>query len=292
MESSDLRIFQAVAREGSITRAAARLGYVQSNVTARIQQLESELQTVLFYRHNRGMKPTPGGVTLLGYADKIVGLLDEAAKAMCADLEPRGPLLIGSTQTTAAVRLPVILARYHKQHPDVRLSLTTGHSDQMTEKVLQFEVEGAFVATRVQHPELQSLKVFEEEAVLVSASGVASLEEAASKPILVFTEGCSYRNVLESWLQFCGLPAGVVMEFGTLETIIGGVSAGLGISLLPRSVVRKAEAEGHVRIHAIPETFSRMNVTFVTRKDAFMSSALRAFLQELAEASEAVSSGA
>ncbi|MFP3599715.1 LysR family transcriptional regulator, partial [Chryseobacterium sp. SIMBA_029] len=54
MESGDLRIFQMVAREGSITKAAARLGYVQSNVTARIRQLEEDLKTELFFRHNRG----------------------------------------------------------------------------------------------------------------------------------------------------------------------------------------------------------------------------------------------
>lgn len=54
MESNELRIFQAVAHEGSITKAAKTLGYVQSNVTARIQQLEVELKTQLFYRQ-RGM---------------------------------------------------------------------------------------------------------------------------------------------------------------------------------------------------------------------------------------------
>jgi len=281
MESADLRVFQAVAREGSITKAAARLGYVQSNVTARIQQLEAELQTVLFHRHNRGMTPTASGATLLGYADKIVGLLDEAVKAMSADAEPRGPLLLGSTQTTAAVRLPAMLAEYNKRYPNVLLSLTTGHSDQMTEKVLHYELDGAFVACPVRHHELRSVKVFEEEAVIVSASGIASLDEAATKPILVFTSGCSYRYVLESWLFASGLSPGVVMEFGTLETIIGGVAAGLGISLLPRSVVGKAEAEGRVRLHAIPETFSRTSISFITRKDAFVSSALRAFLQGL-----------
>ncbi|KHF33265.1 HTH-type transcriptional regulator YofA [Paenibacillus sp. P1XP2] len=58
MESADLKIFQAVAREGSITKAAARLGYVQSNVTARIRQLEAELNTSLLYRQSRGVSLT------------------------------------------------------------------------------------------------------------------------------------------------------------------------------------------------------------------------------------------
>lgn len=106
MESGDLRVFQMVAREGTITKAALQLGYVQSNVTARIQQLEAELGTTLFLRHNRGMTLSASGKLLLDYANKIIGLLDEASKALSSSAEPSGPLMIGCTQTTAAVRLP------------------------------------------------------------------------------------------------------------------------------------------------------------------------------------------
>jgi DNA-binding transcriptional LysR family regulator len=281
MESPDLRVFQAVAREGSITKAAARLGYVQSNVTARIQQLEAELQTVLFHRHNRGMTLTPSGRQLLGHADKIVGLLDEAAKAMAVSSEPRGPLQLGSTQTAAAVRLPSLLAEYNKRYPNVVLSLATGHSELMMEKVLSYELEGAFVTYHREHPELQALHAFEEELAVASAPSVASIEEAVTKPLLVLPAGCTCRYVLEQWLQSSGLPSRLTMEFGTLEAIIGGVSAGLGISLLPRAVLSKGEADGRIRVHAIPEPFSRSQTVFITRKDTYVSSALRAFQEML-----------
>lgn len=109
MESADLKIFQAVAREGSITKAAARLGYVQSNVTARIRQLEAELNTSLLYRQSRGVSLTPAGENLLKYADKIVYLLDEAVKSTRNSETPSGTLRIGSLETTAAVQLPVMM---------------------------------------------------------------------------------------------------------------------------------------------------------------------------------------
>jgi DNA-binding transcriptional LysR family regulator len=69
------------------------------------------------------------------------------------------------------------------------------------------------------------------------------------------------------------------MEFGTLEAILGGVAAGLGISLLPRSVVQRREAEGAVRAHTVPESIRHMQTTFITRKDSFASSALQAFIE-------------
>ncbi|NOV00939.1 LysR family transcriptional regulator [Paenibacillus planticolens] len=278
MESADLRVFQMVAREGSVTKAAGRLGYVQSNITARIQQLESELQTVLFFRHNRGMSLTSNGKTLLAYADKIVGLLDEAVLAMSSSAEPSGPLLIGSTQTAAAVRLPKLLAFYYEQHSNVQLSLTTGHSQFLIEKVLRYELDGAFIGCSYTHPDLQSIPAYEEELVVAAGPHTANLIEALMKPILVFSPGCSYRDVLEQWLQSIGTPHPVIMEFGMLEAIIGGVSAGLGISLMPKAVTQKHEAEGLIRTFAIPQPYRFIKTEFITRKDAFVSSSLNALI--------------
>lgn len=182
MESRDLRVFQMVAREGTITKAALQLGYVQSNVTARIQQLEAELGTTLFLRHNRGMTLSASGKLLLDYANKIIGLLDEASKALSSSAEPSGPLMIGSTQTTAAVRLPKLLASYYEEHPNVQLSLTTGHTQFLLDKVLRYELDGAFIGCECHHPELESYPAFEEEPVVVSAASVPDVEEAITKP--------------------------------------------------------------------------------------------------------------
>jgi DNA-binding transcriptional LysR family regulator len=281
MESTELRVFRMVAREASITKAAAKLGYVQSNVTARIQSLESELGTVLFHRHNRGMMLSSSGKRLLEYADKIVGLLGEATQALSSSGEPSGPLVIGSTQTAAAVRLPNLLAAYHRDHPNVLLSLKTGHTQSLMDKVLHYELDCAFIGSSCNHPELLSYPAFEEELVIASASSVPTLEEALAKPILVYSKGCSYREVLENWLQSSGLNPSVIMEFGTLESIVGGVTAGLGISLLPRSVIRKHEAEGTLHTHEIPSSLRHMKTEFITRKDSFISSSLRAFIDRL-----------
>ncbi|GAA3313190.1 hypothetical protein GCM10020331_002730 [Ectobacillus funiculus] len=71
------------------------------------------------------------------------------------------------------------------------------------------------------------------------------------------------------------------MEFGTLETIIGCVSAGLGISLLPRSIVVAHEQQGRVRSHILPDKYSLVTTMFIRRKDALITPALSAFLTEM-----------
>lgn len=281
MESGDLRVFQAVANEGSITKAAAKLNYVQSNVTSRIQQLETDLQTVLFHRHNRGMTLTSSGKSLLEYANKILGLLEEASKAVTSSTEPRGTLAIGSTQTCAAVRLPKLLANYHRSYPEVEITLTTDYGESMADRILRYELDGAFLSGPVEHDELVSVPAFEEELVMVSEASMADLTEAANKPVLVFAGRCYYRTVMDKWLKENTWKKPLLMEFGTLEAIMGGVAAGLGISLLSRAVAAKKVEEGLLRIHELPASERLMRTNFVMRKNAFVSRPLQLLLDEL-----------
>ena len=111
MELSDLLTFSTVARLGGITRAADELNTVQSNVTQRVKALEAEIGTALFERHSRGMTLTGAGRRLLPYAQRMTALSREAVLAARDDGEPKGPLSIGSMETTAAVRLPVAARR-------------------------------------------------------------------------------------------------------------------------------------------------------------------------------------
>ncbi|RPK27618.1 LysR family transcriptional regulator [Paenibacillus xylanexedens] len=290
MESGDLRIFQCVAQEGNLTKAASKLGYVQSNVTARIRHLEAEVGTTLFIRHNRGMTLSPAGAMLLTYADKIIGLLNDASKALRATSTPSGPLRIGSTQTAAAVRLPELFAKYYQQYPEVSLSLATGNSQMLIDQVIGYELEGAFIGCSCDHPDIESIDVFDEELFVVS-SGVGPEEELTRKPILVYSMGCSYRQILEEWLLSSGVNRPVIMEFGTLEAIISGVTSGMGISLLPEIVIRQQIASGDLRKHSLPSGISRMMTRFITRKDAFVSSALGAFIAMLPREYDMIESG-
>src|SRR6476620_6770552 len=197
MELSDLLTFSTVARLGGITRAADELNTVQSNVTQRVKALEAEIGTALFERHSRGMNLTGAGRRLLPYAQRM------AVLAARDDGEPKGPLSIGSMETTAAVRLPALLAEFHKRFPAVRLTLRTSTTADLVAAVLDGTLDGAFVAGPIDHAELSSTVAFKEELVLVSAKRWTSLAALrAGTPesgptALVFRTGCTYRQRLE-----------------------------------------------------------------------------------------------
>src|SRR3954454_20083829 len=154
MELSDLVTFSTVARLGAVTRAADELNTVQSNITQRVKALEAEIGTPLFERHSRGMTLTGAGRRLLPYAQRMAALSREAVLAAREDGEPKGPLAIGSMETTAAVRLPSLLAEFHRRFPQVRLSLRTSTTADLVAGVLDGSFDGAFVAGPIEHADL------------------------------------------------------------------------------------------------------------------------------------------
>lgn len=284
MDLQALKIFQSVAELGSISQAARELNYAQSNITTKIQQLEANLQTTLFYRHNRGTTLTSKGEVLLSYTDELFQLLEEMKKVMSDDQTPKGPLMIGSMETTVAVRLPALLSTYYHEYPAVDLTIKTGPTEQNVQDVLQYKLDGAFVAGPIEHSNLAYKTVIEEELVLVTDTihpPFSSIKEIQNRTVLVFRKGCSYRARLEDWLHHEGVIPEKIMEFGTLDGIIGCVSAGLGISLLPKSVVAKYVQVGQIRQHSIPNRFGKVKTIFIYRKDKYMSTSLVKFIEML-----------
>ena len=286
MDIQSLRIFKSVAEYGSISKAAKELNYAQSNITTRMQQLENSLQTVLFYRHNKGVTLTAKGEVLVTYANKIFRLLDETKEVMKDQKEPQGPLGIGSMETTAAVHLPRFLSRYHSAYPQVDLNLKTGPTSQHIEAVLNYELDGAFVSGPLSHPDLIAKKVFTEELALVGNSLLSqSLKshKVDNLTLLVLHKGCFYREKLKHWLHEEGVIPSKVMEFGSLDALMGCIAAGLGVTLLPLSIVQRYSYLEEVTHYPIPEKFSLVDTLFIYRTDATFSTPLIKFIEMFQE---------
>jgi len=284
VELIDLLTFAAVARNGGITRAAEELNTVQSNVTQRVKALEAEIGTALFERHSRGMTLTGAGRRLLPYAQRMAALSREAMLAARDDGEPKGPLAIGSLETTAAVRLPALLAEFHRRFPAVRLTLKTATTADLVAAVLDGGVDGAFVAGPIEHADLTATLAFREELVLVSPkrfNNLAALRAGTPESgptALVFRTGCTYRQRLEQLFSDFGWPSAARFELGTLDGMIGCVAAGMGVTLLPRAVVERSDQRKEVNIHGLDTSWSRVDTLFIQRRSAHQYSALSGFV--------------
>ncbi|MGY4573642.1 LysR family transcriptional regulator [Bradyrhizobium sp. USDA 3256] len=282
MDATDLKVFETVARHGSMNRAALELNTVQSNVTARIRALEVELGTLVFQRTARGVKLTPAGRRMLPFAGRIAKLIADAKSAAKDDGIPSGPLEIGTLETTAALRLPGLLASFAKKYPKVRPVVTTGTTCSLVSDVVECRLEGAFVAGPVEHPDLIAEETFREELVLVTPRSIRGLAELASVPELktiVFRVGCSYRKRLDHLLTKLGVLVAQPLEFSSIDAILGCVAAGVGVTLLPKGVAAAAWRDGLVAVHELEPDDTEVQTVFIRRTDGYVSSALAAFLQ-------------
>ncbi|MGY4283454.1 DNA-binding transcriptional LysR family regulator [Bradyrhizobium sp. LM2.7] len=269
MDLSDLRIFTAVVREGGITRAAQRLNRVQSNVTTRIRQLEEELDVKLFLREGKRLHLAPAGQLLLGYADRLLALADEA-QASIRDPRPRGLFRIGAMESTAAVRLPKAMHEYSCLHPEVTLELRTGNPNVLGSAILAGELDAALVAEPIADAAFDKVFAFEEEPVIVSAADRPRPGNRGGFPktILAFEHGCPHRKRLEDWYARHGQMPERTVELGSYHAILGCVVAGMGIALLPRSVLTTFPESKRLTVHRLPAGENRAETVLIWRKGA------------------------
>jgi len=157
----------------------------------------------------------------------------------------------------------------------------TGTTTSLIHQVTEREVDGAFVAGPVHHQELSEEPLFHEELVLVSPLSIQDFDDLAkveNLKVIVFRQGCSYRQRLGSILDGLGIRYGV-MEFASLDAIITCVSAGVGITLLPKALVYKLWTDQSVAVLELPVDQAQVETVFVRRQDRYATSALNAFLK-------------
>lgn len=248
VEIQALRTFQAVVEEGGILSAARRLNTVQSNVTARIKRLEEEVGVELFYRQGRGLELAPSGRVLLDYARQILQLESQATMAVRQVGDKTGELRIGAMETFAALRLPQALSSLRQSYPQLDLRVTTDTSGGLLDKLLKHQLDCAFVGGPVEHPELLTTEVLHETLVLA----YARQSDYRHLPLILFREGCVYRERALLWQRECGHPFSEVMEFGTLDGILGCVAIGLGCTLVPQWVVDNSRYPQALAVEALP----------------------------------------
>lgn len=279
MDLQDLAIFQAVVQEGSVTKAAQKLHRVQSNVTTRIRQLEENLGVELFLREGKRLHLTSSGRILREYAERLLTLAEEARGAV-VDGAPRGHLRVGSMESTAAARLPTLLAQFHQQHPQVQLELRTGCTAKMVNQVLAGALDCALVSGPIQDERLDNIPIFAEQLVVVAPSGHPPIHQALdvrTRTILTFEPGCAYRQRLEQWLASEHVVPEKIIELSSYHAIIGCVASGMGIALVPASLVSKLGFEQALTIHPLPSQFAEMTTVLVRRKEK-MSGAVQALV--------------
>jgi DNA-binding transcriptional LysR family regulator len=292
VQLAQLETFAAVARLGSISAAAEELMVSQPAVTARLQVLERSTGAGLLARSRTGTRLTDAGRALLPYAERALSAVSRGRRAV-ADVVSGvgGRLTIGAAPAVSTYVLPAVLHRFQAEHPGVQLSVRSGHSEEVLELVVREEVEIGLMRP-IQHPDIVSVPLYEDELVLVvhrghafASSAQIRMEQMASEYLILFDRTSSYHELTSSIFRQAGIDPRGYLEVDNIDAAKRMVEARLGISLLPRTSVLAEIGTGRlfpVTVADMPPV--RRQIVTVRRRDVGEPSAVvRGFLATLEE---------
>jgi DNA-binding transcriptional LysR family regulator len=288
-----IEAFLEVARRQNLSRAAESLFVSQPTLTARLQSLEASLGEQLFVRTRRGMRLTEAGEAFLPYAEHALRALADGRERL-AELRRgvAGRLVLGAPPTVSTYTLPALLAQFSAAHPNVRLAVKTGTSEEVLEMVLHDQVQLGIMRSLV-HQEIETVPLYTDALVLIAgpghrlagAGGRARLADLADEVLVLFGRSSSYLlEFTTATFRQAGVLPNSVLELDNIEAAKKMVERGLGVSLVPASTVATELAAGTLtRIELVDATPVRREIVAVHRKDAGPpSGAAGLFLQMLA----------
>ncbi|MBY8845136.1 MULTISPECIES: LysR family transcriptional regulator [unclassified Streptomyces] len=253
MDLQQMRYVVAVAETRNFTRAAERCAVVQSSLSHRIAALERELGVRLFARTSRRVEPTSAGAAFVVGARECLAAADRAvADASAAAGVVRGRLAVGVIVTAAAVDVPELLQRYRARHPEVRVMLRSGRSDELAAAIRDGDLDIAFLGLpEDERPQgVEGVVLDHDEHVLAVPAGHrlagasrVTLREIAEETFVDFVAGTPGRAQSDQAFAAAGLVRDVAYEAGVVELITRLIARGLGVALLPSAFVRPLAAE-------------------------------------------------
>lgn len=277
LESPDLRIFKCVAEAKSLSKAAEVLGYVQPHISQRIKNLEGELDTKLFTRTNRGVTLTNEGEALFDYAQRILRLMEEA-KAEVNPNKFRKSLIIGASQTVSAIKVPSLFSSFLKEYRDIEVKIKTDRKQVLQEMLSYGEIDGLFLSGTYKEDQFERVYRYAEKMILISPLYEDRVEKDQPTLLINSDANCIYRNRLLAFSKEHHIHKASIMEFDSLEAILQGVRDGLGMSVVPASVVK---SRGDIKSIQYQELSEDVHIDFVVKKGKQRSQSLKNFIRFL-----------
>jgi len=184
---------------------------------------------------------------------------------------PRGLLRLGSMESTAAARLPALLNAFQKRHPEVTVELHTGIPRDLILQIFDGKLDAALVAEPVLDDRLETHLAYTEELVVVGAAGhriIASPKDVAKRALLAFEAGCPHRQRLEEWFARAEIAPERIIETSSYHAMLGCAVAGMGVALMPKSVLDTYSERARLSVHKLKGDFRTVRTLLVWRKDA------------------------
>ncbi|WP_433520464.1 LysR family transcriptional regulator [Nocardia pseudovaccinii] len=281
LDVNRLLVLMEVAHARSIAEAARKLAFTPSALSQQIAKLETELGTRLLERRPGGVTPTPVGAVLVDHAERVIGELRQARAALDAAIgtQPQR-LALGSFATAAQLLVPTALAALQARHPRAELSLVAIEPPEGYGLVTSGDLDVLIThrypgVAPVPHPGLDRQPLLDDPLRLVvpighrltegAARGGIDLDGLENETWISGAPGIPNRTCLETLARPVGFEPRVAYESADYHVILALVGAGLGIALVPASILGGAD-HSHVSVHDLRGHAPAREISMVHRR--------------------------
>jgi DNA-binding transcriptional LysR family regulator len=286
-----LEVFQLVVELGGVSRAADQLYVSQPVVTAHIRSLEQRVGARLFYREGRHLRLTEAGRAVHRWADDVLTHTRELSRHLDGLTDgTRGSVVIGASMSVGSYLLPPVVTRFRRERPQVELKLSITDSDHAMQATEAGECDFAVVILEDDPPSpgLEGRPLGEEELVIVTGPGrepaadTITIDELSRLAFVESPTGMIRRSLVDSQLGRIGIrERNVVIEVGHPEAMKRAAEAGLGVTLLFRSAVRREIEAGALREIALADASLAVPLYLVYRKGKLFSAIQRDLMEAI-----------
>ncbi|MDP2151605.1 MAG: selenium metabolism-associated LysR family transcriptional regulator [Parvibaculum sp.] len=294
MDIHHLKVFLAVFKNRSFSKASGELHLTQPTVSSHIKAMEDELGCRLFDRAGRTIIPTKEAELLHTHASGITEGLDAIKTALGLIKEKmEGELVIGASTIPGTYIIPSAVAQFRSSHPDISLQVVIGDSKKITDMVASNELLAGVVGAKMGRGKIEYTPFIEDKLLLVcspelSDKRVISKKGLAALPFIIREEGSGTRKMMESHLSEMDIgikDMNITGVLGSTESVKEAVKAGLGASILSMLAVRDELGTGRlaeIKIKGIGDM--KRNFYVITNKKRTLPAHYRGFLNHLLKA--------
>lgn len=288
MELKQLECFMAVCKELHFTRAAEKLGIAQPSLSQQIRLLEHEIGTPLFDRVGKKTTMTEAGKALLHHSYNAFHELSQA-RAAISEIQglTRGALKIGALPTVASYLLPPAIIEFHRNYPNVELSVLGLRTGDIYNGLLQNELDLGVVFLPMDHENLTAIPLYTQNLALaapadhpVSREPYVTLHILKEIPCILLPNTYFMRELINEQCRSLDFSPKPIIEMTTMESIIAMVSRGAGVTILPKAYL---DYTGNEQIRTIPIQNPTLTtqIGVVYRKNKHLCAASRVFMEQL-----------
>ncbi|WOE42571.1 LysR family transcriptional regulator [Acinetobacter chinensis] len=264
IDISDIRSFVNVAEMKSITAAANKLNYLQSNMTAKIKKIENHYKRQLFIRKPKGVELTDTGMQVYTQYKKMLFTWEETEnKINQHDLTLR----FGTNTSLGGMRFYPSFSQLSNTYPELSITMKTGATGFLEQEILQGHIDFAYALGHPEQKNLQYIQKGKDELVLIGKDLInhEHINHALNQQNLLFTSmECCYSSVLEQMYQDHHLVKGEMTHINDYEALIHFTQLGMGVSMVTRSLAQKYDVQ---YLMEIPEQYRHIGLYLIARSD-------------------------